>query len=749
MTSKKLVFYTLVVNASLGYEAVVFKSMLFPSPYNTIAINTKKELDEVLLDYFGKQTQEKTGKDFDPNKMFEYDISYQGYPVSTQRVFKNFDFFSMRGSFFFYMPIAISFLIIVTEINYEKDKGIKMFLVSAGMKSGAYWMSWHLVNAIISSYIGLSITLTCKFFAVKLFQRLPFPLMFMLFFSSAFGMNSIGYVINSLCPSKELRQAAAYGFLLISFFFQIFFSAPNSCNIFYSENFASWLIYILKIVLVRYPGFNYTKIFADYVHISGNFFDTSTFKFSEGRDYTYGDFFSQFEGYLPNGVYFCVPSAFQAFVDLTLNVFCFCFIAWYFDNVLDRNQGISKGKLFCLKKKEYFGRTRIAQRTLADQQYETELDDTLNTSIGSDAGVSLVWDDREARDTTGIKKTALVEKELVKQRYGTNFQGIICKDVKKVYKSSTGCFWQSKMETQALRGVNISAEKGELITILGQNGAGKTTLVNILSGYMTQTQGMAKMFGLDVKTQLDEIRDIVSLCPQFDIFWDDLTVYEHLELIYQIKGLDQQEKHYKLTKTIEEIKLKDKRDSKISELSGGMRRRVSIGMSIVREPEVLFLDEPTTGLDPINQKEIVTLLQNIKQNRVIILVTHLMEEAEILSDKVVIMHKGEVVGVGNPLELKQYVAHPFKINVTLAHGREADLEKIFENHGIKPNFIHRGNHLTINAESKVIKDFLRLIKLPKSDRDSLEGIVINWDIGTASLEELFLEVTRDAGDRNQ
>ena len=746
--SKKLVFYTLVMNASLGYSAVVFRSLLVPSPYNSLAINTKKEVDEVIMDYFGRSQSPASPLDSEQGKTFRYEASYQGYPVSTQRIFKNFDFFSMRGSFFFYMPIAISFLIVVTEMNYEKDKGIKMYLVGAGMKSGAYWTSWHVVNLCLSSFIALSITLTCRLFNVKLFTLIPFELMFLVFFASAFGMNSIGYLINSLCASKELRQAASYGFLLISFFFQIFFSAPNSCNIFYSENFLSAYIKILKIVLVRYPGFNYTKIFADYVHVSGSFFDTATFKFSEGKKYTYGDFFQNFQGNLPNGIFFNVPSAFDSFKDLTINIIAFSLIAWYSDNVLATNQGVPKSFLFCLKKKEYYKAKRIQTSdspSSTSTRANISLEDASFTRSRAQSSGSLDGADLDSIIGEGANhRTVEFETSVVSDLMNTDkvFDGIICSEVVKAYRTGTNMLcWRSK-PVLALKGISISAQKGDLVAILGQNGAGKTTLVNILSGYMKQTKGTAKLFGLDVRSQLEEIREIVSLCPQFDIFWDDLTVYEHLELVYLIKGLDKEDKERYLHEAIREINLEDKKNTRISELSGGMRRRVSIGMSKIGDPKILFLDEPTTGLDPINQKEIVKLLENIKKDRVIILVTHLMEEAEILSDKVIIMHKGEVIRVGNPMELKTELKYPFKINVTYGKGLEAELKSILSRHITDLKMIHRGNYATILADHGVIREFLTLIKEKTQKKDSLNDIVVNWDIATASLEELFLELTK-------
>lgn len=767
MTDSKLVFYSLVVNSTIGYSAPVFRSILFPIPYNPVTVNTKKEVDEALMIYFKSQNPDSKSKD----ESFTYELTSQGYPVSTQRIFKNFDFFSMRGSFFFYLPIAIAFLIVVTEMNYEKDKGIKMFMISAGMRSGAYWLSWIMVNSALSGYIAATVCITCSLLGVPLFTKVPFWLMFMVFFSSAFGMNTIGFIINVVCYSKTLRQAVSYGFLLISFFFQIFFSAPNSTNIFYSEGFYSSVMTVLKLVLSCYPGYSYTKMFADIVHVSGSFFDTSTFKFSVGKDYTIEDFTNHFTGYLPNGVYFDVPSCAKTMWDLAFTTLVLILLAWYFDNVLPttENAGIQKEFLFCIKKKEYTSRTVKLSHLPNKRDYE-HANSSIDTEIGSlneasrlemnnsDGSFEATLDGSidsgvpEIATPTTQHATVQKEEEAVKSLMARadSFQGILCQNIVKTYSSSSlwqkvlqkVCKWQGGgVKTNALAGLSLRANSGELLSILGQNGAGKTTLMNILSGYMKPDSGKGVIFGQSLDGDIDRIRDFVSLCPQFDIFWEDLTVREHLELIYYLKGLPESQKAQYLRDVLEEINLVPQAHSPISHLSGGMRRRVSIGMSKVGDPKVLFLDEPTTGLDPVNQKEIVKLLETIKKDRVVVLVTHLMEEAEILSDTVVIMHHGRVLRVGNPIELKQELERPYKINITFAKGQEAACVRYLKSE-IGPDLAMKtkGNYFAVLASPATVKAFLTLVK---RGGERFGELIANWDISTTSLEELFLELTRN------
>lgn len=740
MADKQLVFYTLVLNASIGYSSPIFRSWLYPLAYNPVTVNAKKEVDEALILHFG--SDDLSTSEHRVTSDFKYHVTSQGYPVSTQRIFENFDFFSMRGSFFFYMPIAVSFLIMVTELNYEKDKGIKLFMISAGMKSGEYWLGWLIINSTLSLYISLSICLICIVLQVRLFLMVPFIYMFCLFFMSTFGMNSIAYLINTLSYSKSLRQASSYGFLLISFFFQIFFSTPNSTNIFYSQNYHSFWIGFLREALRWYPGYNYTKLLADYVKVSGNAFDSSSFRFSDGQPYTHEHFTSEVVGHLPNGVEYRVPSAASTTWDLFVNILAFVLIAWYFDNIMNSNQGIGKSVFFCLRKKEYIRRLRQDDIYHEYDQSRDELGSNTDGSLSEAASFS-------PQQTQGLAdysapsydiglKSVDQEQELAAKYCHNVKEGIACVDITKTYVSHRYCCF-GKREMAALKGVSLIAQKGDLVAILGQNGAGKTTLVNILTGYMSASSGSGKLFNVDLSGDLEKIRDVVSLCPQFDIFWDDLTVYEHMELIYCLKCLPIDACKDYLERHIASMKLTEKMHTPINQLSGGMRRRVNIGMSMIGDPKVLFLDEPTTGLDPVNQKEIVELLETHKQDRVIILVTHLMEEAEILSDKIVIMHDGNIIRVGNPMELKRELKHPYKINITYVKGQEETLKNLISSkcNVIESQFLHKGNYISVLADESNIKGYLELVKTHQ-----LTDYVSNWDIATASLEELFLKLTK-------
>jgi ATP-binding cassette subfamily A (ABC1) protein 3 len=152
---------------------------------------------------------------------------------------------------------------------------------------------------------------------------------------------------------------------------------------------------------------------------------------------------------------------------------------------------------------------------------------------------------------------------------------------------------------------------GKLVTVLGQNGAGKTTLINMLTGYLKPTSGEAEIMGCKLSSQMNQIRQMTSLCPQFDICFEDLTIVEHLELFSIIKGFsDRATINREIKRTIEMVGLADKANEYVKHLSGGMKRRLSIAISSIGDPKVIFFDEPTTGLDPVTKEQVLQLIKS-------------------------------------------------------------------------------------------------------------------------------------------
>jgi len=214
-------------------------------------------------------------------------------------------------------------------------------------------------------------------------------------------------------------------------------------------------------------------------------------------------------------------------------------------------------------------------------------------------------------------------------------------------------------EKTAVNGIELKINQGELFALLGTNGAGKTTTIKMLSTLVLPTDGEIRINGLDIVKDRQKIKEILNVSPQETAIAPNLSVKENLEFmagVYQITN-----KQEKINELIEMFKLDEVLNQKAKTLSGGWQRKVSIAISLINEPKILFLDEPTLGLDVIARKELWTVIEELKGKITIILTTHYMEEAESLSDRIGIMAKGNLIAVGTSKELiEQFDAENFE-----------------------------------------------------------------------------------------
>jgi len=204
-------------------------------------------------------------------------------------------------------------------------------------------------------------------------------------------------------------------------------------------------------------------------------------------------------------------------------------------------------------------------------------------------------------------------------------------------------------EVIAVNDISLKIEKGKIFAFLGPNGAGKTTTVEILEGVRKKTSGKAHVFGYDIdnRRELEKLKSIIGTLPQDFNTHENLTVKENLKFWSRMYA-----KNIPVEDLIALVKLEDKTKTLYKKLSGGLKRRLGIAIALVNDPELVFLDEPTTGLDPRARRDTWVIIENLKkQGKTIFLTTHYMEEAQVLADSVAIIHKGKIMDIGTPTEL--------------------------------------------------------------------------------------------------
>lgn len=208
-------------------------------------------------------------------------------------------------------------------------------------------------------------------------------------------------------------------------------------------------------------------------------------------------------------------------------------------------------------------------------------------------------------------------------------------------------------EKTAVDGVSFSVEEGELFALLGVNGAGKTTTIRMLSCLSVPTDGSALINGKNCVSESDFVKPLIGISPQDTSVAENLTVRENLEFTAAIYGFDKNKIKARTAEMINAFNMSDVENSRAKTLSGGWKRKLSIAMALISEPKILFLDEPTLGLDVLARRELWKAIESLKGKITIILTTHNMEEAERLSDKIAIMISGKIAAIGSLAEIEK------------------------------------------------------------------------------------------------
>jgi len=225
---------------------------------------------------------------------------------------------------------------------------------------------------------------------------------------------------------------------------------------------------------------------------------------------------------------------------------------------------------------------------------------------------------------------------------------------------------------EAVKGITFEVKEGEIFGLLGPNGAGKSTLIRMMTTLIPVTKGHALVGGHDVEKEPNAVRRMIGVIPQALTSDQDLTVEENLLIYAKLYSVPKEKREKNIAEVLEAVDLTKWRGAQTKTLSGGMRRRLEIARGLVHDPRIFFLDEPTTGLDPVSRIAVWEMLNNLKKTRqlTMLLTTHYMEEADRLCDRIAIVDHGTLVALGTPVELKQSVPGSNVVEVQFA--RESD-----------------------------------------------------------------------------
>ncbi|KAJ3257632.1 hypothetical protein HK103_004420 [Boothiomyces macroporosus] len=393
---------------------------------------------------------------------------------------------------------------------------------------------------------------------------------------------------------------------------------------------------------------------------------------------------------------------------LVVEVFVYFGIAMYIESILPTEYGIRKPWYFPVEflwKNVRHG--TMEQPSIAPvQSYENHLEDL---------------DVKAERD------------RVLNDRYDESENLLVVKNMRKVYKD------RGDGEKIAVDSVTFAVEKGIVFGLLGPNGAGKTTLINILTGLYESTHGAARIAGFDIHTENQSVYQNIGICPQFDILWDDLTPLDHLYFYARLKGVERSQENTAVNGIIQQLKMGEYKNRLSKHLSGGEKRRLSIAISLIGFPTVVFLDEPTTGLDPEVRRSIWNTINEAREGKTIVLTTHSMEEAEALCQKIAIMAKGSLRCISNQTRLKELYGSGYKL-YTNSNPQDTEkvasfIESILPEGWTKVDSFSTNLSYEFPAQKGFISKIFHEIEAKKADVG-----ILDYGIGQTTLEEVFIKL---------
>ncbi|TMW59993.1 hypothetical protein Poli38472_000035 [Pythium oligandrum] len=303
-------------------------------------------------------------------------------------------------------------------------------------------------------------------------------------------------------------------------------------------------------------------------------------------------------------------------------------------------------------------------------------------------------------------------------------------------------------EKVAVEGLHLNMYSGQITCLLGHNGAGKTTLISMLTGVEAPTAGDATFRGLSLIENMDEIRESLGICFQHDVLYPELTVEEHLQFYARIKGYTGAKLDDEVTHKINEVSLSDKRKTISSSLSGGMKRKLSVAISLLGDSSLVFLDEPTSGMDPYSRRSTWEILMNNRHNRVLVLTTHFMDEADILGDRIAIMAEGQLRCCGSSLFLKNRYGAGYNLTIVKEEGCNDVRVRDFVLGHIPGGRVlsNVGMEIAFQLPLETSTQFPALFHGIDSNLEYLQ--VRSYGISVTTMEEVFIKVAEAASDED-
>lgn len=291
--------------------------------------------------------------------------------------------------------------------------------------------------------------------------------------------------------------------------------------------------------------------------------------------------------------------------------------------------------------------------------------------------------------------------------------------------------------TTAVDGVNLFLDEGESVGLLGPNGAGKSTTISMISTLLRPTGGEIYFKGENVLKKPEVIRPLLGIVPQEIALYEELTAAENMKFFGKTYGLSGQKLKNKVEEVLELVGLTERKDDRINEFSGGMKRRINLAVALMHDPELLIMDEPTVGIDPQSRNYILEMVRelNISKKMTILYTSHYMEEVEKLCDRVYIMDYGRIIASGTQEELKSILASEETLLIEVQEKSAAFVKQLTVHPSIQHVIDANGGYKVITAKGEDL--FSYIFELAKENKVKIRGVHVQ----TPTLEDVFLHLT--------
>ncbi|KAM0906099.1 hypothetical protein ACQ4PT_017043 [Festuca glaucescens] len=599
-----------------------------------------------------------------------------------------FDLSSLLGALFFTWIVELLFPVILTYLVYEKQQKLKIMMKMHGLKERPYWMITYSYFFALSAVYMIVFIVFGSLIGLRFFTANDYSIQIVFYFIYINLQIALAFFTASFFSSVKIATVVGYIYVfgsgLLGAFLLRFFIQDNG--------FPKGWIVVMEII----PGFSLYRglyEFGQYA-FSGTAMGTDGMKWANLSD-------------SENGMR-------TVLIIMVVEWAILLPLAFYLDQVSSLGGGLQKrllSSLKCFKKRAVSFRRHSFGR------------------IGSK--VILEMENPDATQEREVVEQLLLEP--------TANHAILCDNIKKVYHGKDG-----NPDKLAVRGLSLALPKGQCFGMLGPNGAGKTSFISMMIGLIQPTSGTAYVHGMDIRTDMKDIYTNMGVCLQHDLLWETLTGREHLLFYGRLKNLKGAELLKATDDSLKSVNLFNGGvgDKQVGKYSGGMKRRLSVAISLIGDPKVVFMDEPSTGLDPASRNNLWSVVKEAKKNHAIILTTHSMEEAEVLCDRLGIFVDGGFQCIGNAKELKGRYGGTYVFTMTTSSEHEQEVEQLVRRLSPSANRIY---HISGTQKFELPKQEVKIADVFHEVENAKNRFSIHaWGLADTTLEDVFIKVAKGA-----